>query len=436
VYWHIRNSNNGRQVWTGRTERLQWDLVRPSGSTLRSRGGPTQGATAALFGLFVSGLLLSFLGAILPLWGHEIRADYDTVGAYFLCLSVGVVTSGRLGQMIVRTKGVSAALIAGCAFGTAAFVYLAFTSPPAPPWARMPGIAAIGAAAGMLHPAIFHAISAMYRADPAATLNGGGTLFGLGCLTVALLISGAYGSYSVPATILLLAIAPAAFAVLCARTKFASAAAEAERPPRPLLEDLRTPIAVFFALLLFFQFGNEWAIAGWLPLFLVHRLGINPASALILAALYWLALIVGRLVAQSVLPRVTHGKLLLSAICAAAFGCLVLAFTNNRFGAAAGILFIGGGFAPIYPLVAESIGDRFPYYHPGLYNGIFSFAMSGGLLAPCALGYLADFAGIRVVVLLPFFGAVMVLALMMAIWLAARSTPHGKSKAAAPIGPS
>lgn len=320
--------------------------------------------------------------------------------------------------------------------GAAAFVYLAFTSPPAPPWARMPGIGAIGVAAGLLHSAIFHAISAMYRHSPAATLNGGGTLFGLGCLTVALLISGAYYAYSVPTTLLVLAIAPAAFAILYARMRFASPAAEPDREGVRLLEDLRTPTAVFFALLLFFQFGNEWAITGWLPLFLVHRLGINPASALILLTLYWLALIVGRLVAQSVLPHVPHGRLLLSAICAAAFGCLVLAFTNNRFGAAAGILFVGSGFAPIYPLVAEKIGDRFPYYHPGLYNGIFSFAITGGLLAPCVLGYLADVIDIRVVVLLPFFGSVMVLMLVLAIWLNARSTPQGKTNAAAPSGPS
>jgi len=276
----------------------------------------------------------------------------------------------------------------------------------------------------------------MYKASPVATLNGGGTLFGLGCLTVALVISGAYDVFSARTTQILLAALPAAFAILYARTNFAPAAPDTERPIRQVLDELRSPTAVFFALLLFFQFGNEWAIAGWLPLFLVHRLGINPPSALILLALYWLALTVGRLVTQSILPHVHHGKVLLAAICAAGFGCLILAFTNNRFGAAAGVLFVGGGFAPIYPLVAEKIGDRFPYYHPGLYNGIFSFAMTGGLLAPCTLGYLADWLDVRVVVLFPFFGTVMVLALLFAIWLEARAGYQGKSNVAAPSGPS
>lgn len=394
------------------------------------------GATGALFGLFVTGLLLSFPGAILPSWGHEIRADYDLVGTYFLCVSAGIIASVRLGQVVLSRKGIRAALFWGCLIGSAAFLYLAAVSPPAATWLRMPGVAAIGVSAGLLHSAIFHAVSPMYKASPAATLNGGGTLFGLGCLTVALVISGAYDTYSARTTQILLATLPAAFAILYARTNFPAVAPEMERPIRQVLDELRSPTAVFFALLLFFQFGNEWAIAGWLPLFLVHRLGINPPSALILLALYWLALLVGRLVAQSILLHVHHGKLLLAAICAAGFGCLILAFTNNRFGAAAGVLFVGSGFAPIYPLVAEKIGNRFPYYHPGLYNGIFSFAMTGGLLAPCTLGYLADWLDVRVVVLFPFFGTVMVLALLLAIWLEARSGYQGKSNVAAPSGPS
>ena len=71
------------------------------------------------------------------------------------------------------------------------------------------------------------------------------------------------------------------------------------------------------------------------------------------------------------------------------FGCIILAFTDNLFGAGTAILFRRRGFASIYPLVAETIGRRFPYYHPGFFNGIFSFALMGGMFAPATLGYCA-----------------------------------------------
>jgi len=189
---------------------------------------------------------------------------------------------------------------------------------------------------------------------------------------------------------------------------------------RQALDDFRSVGAILFALVLFFQFGNEWSIAAWLPLFLIRRVGLSPIAALRLLALYWLFLITGRMVAAAMLPRVHHGWLLGSSVVAALLGCILLFFTNNGFGAASGVLLIGSGYASIYPLVAEAIDGRFSHYHPGLFNGIFSLAMLGGLLAPAILGYLAAVRGIGVVVLVPLLGTSMVMVLVLAIWLEAR----------------
>ena len=178
-----------------------------------------------------------------------------------------------------------------------------------------------------------------------------------------------------------------------------------------------------FGLLLFFQFGNEWAIAGWLTIFLIHRLGVNPASALLVLALYWSSILVGRVVAQWWLPRISHWKVLIGSGAGAMFGCLMLALTNNLFGASVGALLVGFSFAAIYPLVVENIGRRFPSYHPGVFNGLFSFALAGGTLAPAQLGYLADWMGIGVVMLLPALGTFMVLLFSILIWVEARFGP-------------
>ncbi len=78
--------------------------------------------------------------------------------------------------------------------------------------------------------------------------------------------------------------------------------------------------AILFALLLFFQFGNEWSLAGWLPLFLCRRVGMSPPQALFTLALYWFFLMAGRLAAVAILRRVRHGRLLLGSALAALFG--------------------------------------------------------------------------------------------------------------------
>ena len=150
-----------------------------------------------------------------------------------------------------------------------------------------------------------------------------------------------------------------------------------------------------------------------------------------LLALYWLSLIVGRISAQSILQKISHARLLFGSMLAAIFGCLILSATNNLFGAVTGILLLGGGFASIYPLVVEKIGHRFPYYHPGFFNGIFSFALVGGLVAPWLLGHLAEFFGVGIVMALPAAGSVLVLVLLLLIWLEARM-----SEQTPPPGPS
>jgi len=342
------------------------------------------------------------------------------IGLYFVALIVGILASVRIAPRLIRTRGLGCTLACACALASLALLYLAFFSPPYGAWWRLPGILLLGVGAGLLHTAIFHAISPMYRHDPAATVNVGGILFGLGCFGVALLISQAFYFYTPAAIQIWIALIPAAFAITYARTRFASPAVSPGPSVRAVLAEIKSPGAVLFSLILFFQFGNEWAIAGWLPLFLSQRLGMSPADSVLILALYWMALLVGRVVAQWILPRVRHTRLLLMSVLVAMFACVILLDTNNGFGAVSGVLLLGAAYAPIYPLVVEKIGHRFPYYHPGFYNGIFSFAMVGGLLAPCTLGYFAWLLDVRAVMALPLIGSVIVFVLLALIWLEAR----------------
>jgi FHS family glucose/mannose:H+ symporter-like MFS transporter len=389
-------------------------------------------ARRALAGFFVSGVLLSFLGSILFSWQHHLTSQYGIVGLYYAGLIGGLVGSARLSPALLRRKGLSWTLALACLLASAAFLYLAFVSPPFSPWWRVAGMAIVGFAAGLLHTAIFHAISPMYRHDPAATVNLAGILFGSGCFALAILISGTFYLYTAAAVQVWIAVIPALFGWMYRKTLFPAEPVPQSPPSREILSELRSTGAVLLSLLLFFQLGNEWALAGWLPLFLSQRLGISPPSALGMLALYWLALTIGRAASQWILPRARHGRLLLVTVTAAMFGCIILSATDNRFGAITGVLLVGGAFAPIYPLLTEKIGHRFPYYHPGFYNGIFSLAMAGGLLTPGMMGYVASVYGLRMIMLIPLVGSVVVFVLLLLIWLESRLRAYRSPPASSP----
>jgi FHS family glucose/mannose:H+ symporter-like MFS transporter len=280
----------------------------------------------------------------------------------------------------------------------------------------------LGTGAGLVNMALFHAISRDYQSNAAGTVNRAGIWYGVGCLAATVLVAGTFYTYTVFSVLVFMAVVPGIFAGLYTRTSYTTPPEGTQPSIRQAFEDVRSPGALLYALLLFFQFGNEWSVAGWLPLFLNRRLGLSPQAALMHLALYWLCLLTGRLVAVAILPRVRHGRLLMASVLAALFGCLILYSTDNGFGAGTGVVLLGAGYASIYPLVAEGIGRRFPYYHPGFFNGIFSWALVGGLLAPATLGYAASVWGVGVVIGIPLFGTFVVMALLPLIWLEAKVT--------------
>ncbi len=365
---------------------------------------------------------MAFPGAILPAWGYHLNYNFAEVGRFFLFVAAGVIGAAPAGERVARKNGIATALALGCGVAAVSLAGLSQTGPHAPWWWRAAGLAGVGMGAGILHSAAFRSLSSLYDREPAATVNMAGTLFGLGSFAMAMIASGALFVYTPASTLLLLAAIPALGAGLYWRSASAAPVPHLERGVAEVLNDVRSPGAVLFSLLLFLQFGNEWSVAAWVAVFLVHRVGVSPETALHMLALYWLALTLGRIAAQALLARIGHGALLFSSAFAAMIGSLVVAFTNNVFGAWSGLLLMGLGFAAIYPLVTEKIGHRFPDYHPGFFNGLLSFGIMGGLVTPWILGYLAGQWGIQTVMLAPFIGSFLVLVLILLLWLETKLT--------------
>jgi MFS family permease len=355
-------------------------------------------AWRSMAAFLVSGILMSFLGAILPAWGYHLRASFTEVGDYFLSLALGLLLSVGVAHFLLPRRGLKFVLILANLLACGGFVFLSLSSPPASAVWRLAGVLWIGFSTGLLNAGVFHAISPIYQIDRAATVNFAGLLFGSGSLLTALLVAGTYYVYTVPSILILFAVLPGLYAVICYKGNFSRPPTFQSLPLAQVLRDFRNPGAMLFSLLIFFQFANEWSMAGWLPLFLVRRLGIS----------------------QFILKLVNRPLLLIGSIMSALLGMIVLASTNNVFGAVMGILFVGAGFASIYPLVVEKISHRFPYYHPGFYNGMFSLAMSGGFLAPWLLGYFAEAWGIQAVMILPLLGTFIVFVLVLIIMLEAK----------------
>ncbi len=374
-------------------------------------------------GFLLVGVLVGLLGSLLVAWQYHIETTPELIGLHFLALDAGYVIGAGIAQRVLRRLPVRSVALFACAAAAASLFGLSFVVPPVLPIWRIVGLGFVGLSGGGLLTAVLYGAESYYQKAPAAAASLSGVLFGCGCLLATVVVGLTYFAGSVQIETAVLAIIPAVYFVMYAsgrhRSEFASRQPRREFPARNSLQDLRSIAAVLFSLLLFFQFGNEWAIAGWLPLFLIHRLGSNPEWAIFALAAYFAALLAGRLAGQRFLALVNHKRLLLASIVAAMLGYLLLSFTISLLGAFIAIVVIGAGFGPVYPIVAENLDERFSY-HPGFYNGIFSIAMTGAMSAPWLLGYVDAYFGIRYVMFVPALGSVAVFVITLLIMLEAR----------------
>jgi fucose permease len=390
-------------------------------------GGQPQ-SLSVLSGFLILGILLGLLGPLLVAWQYHINVEPETIGYHFLALNAGYLAASAIARRktaAVRPRRMAALSCGAAVLGLAG---LSFLAPPAWTGWRILLLAVVGAAAGGLATALFYLSESFFAKAPAAAANIGGLFFGCGCLIAAIMTGSAYFAGSVQLETSALALLPLVFFFIYLRGEkpweLLQMQQRQERrrnteAARDTTKDLRSIAAVLFSLLLFFQFGNEWSLAGWLPLFLIRRLGTNPAWAIGGLTIYFAALMLGRLAARVLLARVSHHRMLIASITLAMAGYLILSFTATLPAALVAVVLIGAGFAPIYPLIAEQLDDRFSY-HPGFYSGAIASAIMGATAAPWLLGYVDEYLGMQAVMLIPALGSCAVLVLALLIMFEAR----------------
>src|SRR6185503_10856761 len=79
----------------------------------------------ALSVFFLSGLLMSLPGAILPAWGHHLTEEFNIAGYYFLAMGVGLLTAARTAPILGRRGDGRILVIAGTSLAMVALVCLA-----------------------------------------------------------------------------------------------------------------------------------------------------------------------------------------------------------------------------------------------------------------------------------------------------------------------
>jgi fucose permease len=370
--------------------------------------------TAACSGMFCFGMAVVFLG---PLFGlaafreqlHITLVEQGTVLSlpYFSMLFATPVVGpviDRFGHKLVFV--ISSLLIAASLAG---FV---FTESFA---AAALGAVVLGLGGGGINIASNALTSEVFRDERGRYLNYLGVFFGFGALFVPLLAGQTGRLRLTPAEITWAAVAIAVgCAVAYAVLSFPAAREAHSFSAREVMQVARYPGVLLFALLLFFQSGDESVTTGWFPRY-IGAMGAPEHDAERLLTALLVCIIPTRFAAAWLLKRITEAQLVLGALVLSLASYCVFWWAPSYRLQLIGAVLIGIAFAAVYPTTLAMVGNRYQRYAASVFSLIFTIALAGGMLFPWSIGKIAASYGLRTGMFLPIISRSIAIVLMLVI---------------------
>ncbi len=368
---------------------------------------------SAWAGIFVFGLVMAILGAILPSLFGRIDFDKSEAGNLFFFMNLAMLGMAIVFGPIVDRFGYRI-FLAVCAL-LVAISFLLFTL--APTYSFLVAAAVVlGIGGGGLNGGANALTSDLNPESRSAALNLLGIFFGFGALLIPLLIGtllGILGLDTILVVATVLSLIPFAFFLLL---RFPPAKQAQGFPLRRAALVVGSPLLWLCGLLLFFQSGNEFTVGGWISTYLNEHFRLSTAAASLVLSGYWGTIMLGRLIISRRLVKVLKNETLVlaSAVLALAATSLVAAAPSGSL-AAVGVVLTGLGFAAIFPTTLAVAGEVFADLTGTAFSVIFMIALAGGMTAPWLTGKVANASGLRTGLLIPVASCVMIILIQVLI---------------------
>lgn len=389
------------------------DAANPSGRAAAS--GVARLQFSAWAGMFVFGIVMAILGAILPSLFERIGFGAGAAGNLFLTMNFAMLVSTLFFGPVVDRFGFKAVLAFSALLVAAAFLVLSRAST----YGLVLGAAVVlGLGGGALNGGTNALTSDLHEGEKrGAALNVLGIFFGFGALFVPFLI-GAMRAVLGFAQILVLAtfLSLVPFVVYVV-LRFPGAKHAQGFPIKEAAGIARNPLLWLTGFILFFESANEFTVGGWISTHLEKTFGTGAGAAALVLAGYWAAVMAGRLVSSRLVRRVRNETLILASAVLALAAALLMALASSGAAAAAGAVLIGVGFAAIYPTTLAIVGANFAAFSGTAFSIVIAMGLVGGMLAPWLAGRIAEASSLRQGFIIPVVDCAMIIVLTILVRL-------------------
>jgi fucose permease len=345
--------------------------------------------------MFVFGIVMALLGAVLPLLAGRLEFATQDIGTLFVAMNGAMLAASLVLGLVMDRFGMKSPLVLGPLLVTAGLLIMSRATVFA---SLVPAAVLLGVGGGALNGATNTLVADLHD-DPrlkGAALNRLGVFFGFGALFLPFAIGSLLETLSVG---ILLTVAAALCAVVSAFASILSFPVPKQSRALPVADVprfLRSPLVLIFAALLFFESGVEFTLGGFISTYLKHDIAVASVAATswVLAS-YWASIMLSRAVLSRVALGANPYRTLLLCALGACAGAVLAAVAPSLAVAVLAIVLCGCSLAGIYPTVLGIAGELFKSRSGTVFGILFAAALAGGMLLPWLAGQVGGTAGLR-----------------------------------------
>jgi fucose permease len=257
------------------------------------------------------------------------------------------------------------------------------------------GVLLIGFGGGVLNVATNGVAADIAEGGKAANLSLLGVFFGVGAVGVPFLLGALSGVISQQSALAAVGVFAVACVVVTLAMRFPQPNQVKSVPLSLAFGLLREEPIIVLGLMLFLQSGMEITVGGWTSTFAREELTLSGSAALLFLSLYWLGMMIARLVLGSIIHRVSSQRVLLGSLLIAFSGAAILVSSKSTTPAAVAVFLIGAGFAAVFPVVLSWVGERYPAQTGAAFSMVLVMALTGGMTLPYVTGLAGERFGMR-----------------------------------------
>lgn len=353
----------------------------------------------AYAGMFVFGIVMALLGAVMPVLSERIAFSLGDAGTLFLVMNASMLLASLVVGPAMDRFGLKMPVALGVMIVGVGLVGFALATTFA---ALLPAAAILGFGGGAVN-AGANTLVADLHDDPdrkASALNLLGVFFGFGALLLPFSIGALLAAVGLRGLLFAAAVLCELTAIVALIQPFPIAKQAHGLPFRQMRRFATDPLVLALAFLLFFQSGNEFMLGGYFATFLTRELTLPVDRASYLLAAYWAAIMLSRLALSRMLSRFGPQRAVFGGALLSAAGAVVVALAPSTGVAVIGVLITAAALAGIFPTALGIAGGAFRDHSGVVFGILFTVALTGGMTMPWLAGQLAEARGLRSVFVL------------------------------------